>query len=198
MDPSLSNCVPPGDSVIWQYDFDMPNLGTDFYPLPGSPINWLSVTAYTATNSGFRFGWKTTPLQYGWGDDSSWSSTLWGPPWTELVYPPCVPLPNAGRSMNQAFQLYTPGTTNCMAPMNCMATGNVRANGAVVRAQPPTLTATLSNGQVRITWAGGGTLQYSGSPSGPWSTVPDSMGSPYVTSPTVPQRFYRVSIATGN
>ncbi|PWU20217.1 MAG: hypothetical protein C5B50_04525 [Verrucomicrobia bacterium] len=190
VDPSQGSCIPPGDSIIWKYDFNLPTDSTGFYPLPGSPINWISVTAYTATNSGLRFGWKTTPLQYGWNDDSSWSSTLWGPPWSELIFPACIQNPNIGASMNQAFQLYIPGTSNCVnMPIltNCAPAG-----GPVVSAQPPFLTATPTGAQVTITWAGGGTLQSAPTPLGPWSVVPDSSGTPYVTSPNADKRFYRV------
>ena len=187
VDPSQGNCVPPGDNIIYQYDFDMPNILTDFKPLPGSPVNWISVTAYTATNSGYRFGWKTTPRQYGWNDDSSWSSTVYGPPWSELVYPPCINNPNIGFSMNQAFQLYIPGSTTCPPGTNCL-----QANGPAFSVQQPVLTATLSGDRVTVTWSGGGTLQYSAGPSGPWSVVPDFTGTPYVTPATGTQRFYRV------
>ncbi len=175
--PSISNCVPPGDHIIWQYDFDLP-AGKGFSPLPGSPINWVSVTAYPSVTNAFFFGWKTTPLAYGWGDDSSWSSTLYGPPWSDLHYPVCHP--NVGHSMDQAFRLYVPGVRP-----------NTPAFPLVAIAPPPILWSRLADGQIIIEWNGGGILQSADDLSGPWTDVTGAT-SPYSAPADTPQRLYRV------
>ena len=172
-DPSRPNFAVQGDTKVFRYDFNIPQAQA-FLPRPGY-TNWLSVTAY-ANCPCTLFGWKTCVTNSDWNDDASWSSSLWGPPWTDLHYPVS---PYAPRSMNMAFQLSTPiGGTN---------------SSSIVSAPAPTLSASMAGGSLNISWAGGGVLQYADEITGPWNDI-EGATSPYQAPTTAPQRFYRVRL----
>jgi hypothetical protein len=57
---------------------------------------------------------------------------------------------------------------------------------------PPVLSISLSGGQVRISWSGGGTLQYSNDLNGPWFDI-DGATSPFYAPSTSLHLYYRVS-----
>ena len=159
------------DSQVYRYDFTVPQTSA-FTPVPGF-TNWLSVTAYTSTNTYF-FGWKSCLTNFHYNDDATWSTTLIGPHWTALQYPAG---PYAPASMDMAFQLSVP-----VAP------------GSLVAPPPaPVLTATLGDGGISIYWNGGGTLQYADHLAGPWYDLPGA-SSPYAAPLVLPQRFYRVHV----
>ncbi|RME91321.1 MAG: hypothetical protein D6766_12055, partial [Verrucomicrobia bacterium] len=56
---------------------------------------------------------------------------------------------------------------------------------------PAMLNIALQDGQVVITWEGGGTLESADAVTGPWAEVPGA-ASPYTTAPTDAAKFYRV------
>jgi FtsP/CotA-like multicopper oxidase with cupredoxin domain len=176
-DPSKPLWVPQGDTQVWQYDFDIPNLTNAFYPPAGSYTNWLSVTAYPTVPNAF-FGWKSCPPAYQWNDDASWSTTTYGPNWTDLHYP--FGHPYYPSSMDMAFQLFTPGVAS-----------GTPSFSALVAPPHPVLSASMSGGQLTISWSGGGVLQYADQVTGPWNDV-DSATSPYLAPTDGPQGFYRV------
>ena len=60
-------------------------------------------------------------------------------------------------------------------------------------APAPVLSVGLSGGNLSISWAGGGTLQYANDLAGPWNDL-EGANSPYLAPPDAPQRFYRVKI----
>jgi len=80
--------------------------------------------------------------------------------------------------MDMAFQLLIAG----------VAPGTPAFNVAGAR---PVLAATLSGGQLVISWAGGGTLQYADQITGPWITI-SGAATPYQAPVASPHRFYRV------
>jgi hypothetical protein len=55
----------------------------------------------------------------------------------------------------------------------------------------PPITITRTSSGVTLTWSGGGTLQQSTSPSGPYINIPGAT-SPYPVTPTGTQNYYRV------
>jgi FtsP/CotA-like multicopper oxidase with cupredoxin domain len=176
-DPSQPAFALRGDSQVWQYDFDISNPTNSFYPPPGSFTNWLSVTAYP-TQPNANFGWKSCLPAYSWGDDATWSGTTYGPHWTDLHYPFGHPYYPLNLSMDMAFQLFIAG----VAP----GTPSFHVVGV-----PPRLGATLSGGQLVISWPGGGTLQYADEIIGPWHDI-GGAAAPYPVPTDSPRRFYRV------
>lgn len=89
--------VYPGDFMIWEYIFRLPDdynqlcyqEGTDQEPV----VYWLDVQARSIVGpSPFLWGWKTTPLELQWNDNSVWSPSpmpIVDPgEWMELYYPP--------------------------------------------------------------------------------------------------------------
>lgn len=59
-------------------------------------------------------------------------------------------------------------------------------------ATPPVFAApTLSNGNLTVTWTGGGTLQEASSVSGPWADVPGNPSGTYTAPATAALKFYR-------
>jgi hypothetical protein len=178
-DPSKPPFNPQGDNQVFQYDFDFPDPTTAFYPPAGSLTNWLSVTAYPTVSNVF-FGWKTCPPPFQWNDDASWSTTTYGPNWTDLHYPFGHPYYPFNQSMDMAFQLFIPGVAT-----------NTPTLSVVVAPPQPVLSASMSGGQLTISWSGGGILQYADEVTGPWYDV-DFATSPYVAPTDGPQGFYRV------
>ncbi len=161
------------DTKVYEYIFHIPQVQA-FTPQPGG-TNWVSVTAYTAVNTAF-FGWKSSVFGTGWGDDGSWSSSTWGPPWTDLHYPPTHPFNPA--SMDMAFQLGVPvvqqGRPNVTVPTQ------------------PILSVSLVDGSVNISWTGGGILQYADSPTGSWTDI--YAPNPYVVPAGGMHGYYRVRL----
>ena len=107
-DPATPNSyILPGDFIVWQYDFYMPNEG--FYQ-QGSPekprIYWLDVQAIPLEGTFAEFGWKTRTLsEPHFLDDAVWGvgqEPFWGP-WNELRYP--LRHPKYGESVDMAFAL---------------------------------------------------------------------------------------------
>ena len=179
------------DQVVWQYDFVLPqcsrgidstnaNVQGGFYQRSGN-IYWLSVSAITPTPG--RFGWKTCVLTNRFNDDACWSPTVIGPHWTDLHYPPAHPFytqPN--NSMDMAFSLDTAVT---FPPPE-----GARPEVEVFH---PVLSATFSDGNLSISWLGGGILQYADDVAGPWNDIGGAT-SPYLAPADTPQRFYRVRV----
>jgi hypothetical protein len=135
----------------------------------------LSVTAYT-TNA--LFGWKTCIPGDRFNDDASWSSTLYGPHWSDLHYP-------QGHS-------YYPMSMDMAFALDNAVTIPVGTNSPTLTVVPgPVLSAGLSDDKISITWTGGGILQYADEVTGPWHDI-DAATSPYQAPTDAPRRFYRV------
>ena len=93
--------VPWGDSVCWQYDFDVPPEDFRQHGTQENPVTyWLEVQAMPMDPLA-QFGWKTS-IDH-WNDAAVWSQ---GPvPWQRLVYPIGHPL--AGMPIDLAFKITT-------------------------------------------------------------------------------------------
>ncbi len=180
--PGITN-IPAGDTQVYQYGFPIP-LNAGFSPQVINGTNWLSITAHTV-NSNALFGWKSSILGTGWNDDSTWSSTTWGPPWSELLYVP--PHPYYPASMNQAFALYV--VPSGVGP----GTPALPTSRPAVTLDPPVLSATVTDGNINISWSNGGILQSGDTPNGPWTDV-GGIPNPYVAPATNSHQFYRVRV----
>jgi hypothetical protein len=185
-DPSQSNLIAGGDSLVYEYNFTIPaclqlfdvtnTAPRGFYQQAGT-IYWLSVTAYATNGS---FGWKTcVPYQH-YNDDASWSPTLFGPHWSDLHYPP-------------GHQYYPQSMDMAFALDNAVTIPTALRPSSEVVPVSPLLSATVSGSRLSISWLGGGILQYADQVTGPWHDI-DGAGSPYETSTDTPQRFYRVRL----
>ncbi len=90
-DPSTGNYLPIGDTVCWQYNF---NITEDPFVQQGTPaapvVYWLEVQAVPLDPEA-TFGWKTSLDP--WNDSAVWAlGAPGGPgPWNELLYPPFHP-----------------------------------------------------------------------------------------------------------
>jgi len=97
--------VPWGDSVCWQYDFDVPPGQFTQQGTPENPVTyWLEVQA-TSNDPLAQFGWKTSVDH--WNDAAVWGQ---GPvpfngPWQPMTYPVGHPL--AGMPIDLAFKVTT-------------------------------------------------------------------------------------------
>jgi hypothetical protein len=95
-DPNL-NLIIGQDNVIWQYTFNIP---TNIACLQtAGTIYWLSVTADCFDTNQFRFGWKTSPIQF--KDNAVFSDNQVN--WGELIDP------RTGVSLDLSFTVATPG-----------------------------------------------------------------------------------------
>lgn len=160
------------DTKVYRYDFRIP-LNQAFSPIPGN-TNWISVTAYTSTNTAF-FGWKSCVTNSHYNDDGAWSSTLYGPPWTDLHYP--------------AGNIYAPASMELAFTLSIPAPPGPREAPIAV----PVLTVTITDGNVNISWTNGGILQSADDPSGPWTDI-GGIPNPYVAPANAPHQFYRVRV----
>jgi hypothetical protein len=101
-DPATGYAKSPGDTVCWQYNFDLPKA----FPQQGTQANpvvyWLGVEAIVQ-DSQAEFGWKSSLMR--WNDDATWQVDETAP-WNELFYPSGHPF--YGDSMNQAFVITAP------------------------------------------------------------------------------------------
>jgi FtsP/CotA-like multicopper oxidase with cupredoxin domain len=175
-DPSQPSNFTFSDTNIWRYDFIVP-LGQAFLPNPTNTY-WLSVSAYSSN----WFGWKSSVTNNNFTAAANWSGTTYGPNWAVLNYPTASPY--SGTPINTSFMLTSPGPgVTPASPVPGIITPP---------SLPPALSTSVSNGNLSISWSGGGVLQYADSPEGPWTTI-DGATSPYVAPTDAPQRFYRVA-----
>jgi len=112
--PAQQHYEYPGDFMIWEYIFTLPDdyhqlcfqEGTEQAPV----VYWLDVQARNIEGqSPFLWGWKTTPLELQWNDNSVWSfhpEPVVDPgEWMELYYPPeHIAYPQA--PVDLAFAIY--------------------------------------------------------------------------------------------
>ncbi|MCK4694655.1 MAG: hypothetical protein KAT74_02780, partial [Candidatus Cloacimonetes bacterium] len=92
--------IPGGDTIIWEYVFNI-NDSLAFFQEEGN-IYWISLQTVLIEPGTEEFGWKTSVNQ--WNDDAvwvNWDRTLL---WNELIYPDGHPL--HPYSLDLAFYLY--------------------------------------------------------------------------------------------
>ncbi|MGD9874493.1 MAG: GEVED domain-containing protein [Kiritimatiellia bacterium] len=78
-DPVLGTWTFPGDSMVFQYDFLIPE--EEAFVQTNGTIYWLGVKFDEADPGGYQLGWKSSQAQ--WNDDACWYD---GAIWQELRY----------------------------------------------------------------------------------------------------------------
>ena len=102
-DPCLNTLEFPGDYIVWEYDFTIPD--SEAFIQEEGNIYWLSVREFGTENSGW-FGWKTSVNH--WNDDAVYQCIYPARQWTELIYPSGHPFNPDGEehiSMDMAFYI---------------------------------------------------------------------------------------------
>jgi hypothetical protein len=97
-------------------------------------------------------------------------------------------VPFADNQKNVVFRFVQAGTSSWYWALD---NWGVYTIPSLTVAPPGSLTATVSNGQLNISWTGSGTLQSASDLTGPWSNVTGAT-NPFKTSPTSGHQFYRL------
>ncbi len=103
-DPCTGEFVFPGDFIVWEYHFIIPD--TSAYMQEAGTIYWLSVRAYFEEPLLEQFGWKSSVNH--WNDDAVYQCFYPTDPWTEMIYPFGHPFNQSGEehvSMDMAFYI---------------------------------------------------------------------------------------------
>lgn len=99
------------DTYEHEYEYQLLFPRAEYWNEKAGRVYWLSIEAVFASPPAFEWGWKTTPLEWGWNDDATFRFAT-DPDWNEMLYPPpgWLWLPNhpfEGRSADLAFELLT-------------------------------------------------------------------------------------------
>ncbi|MBC8385407.1 MAG: hypothetical protein H8E57_07805 [Candidatus Cloacimonetes bacterium] len=114
-DPCTNNLIFPGDWIVWEYTFSVPDSEAFFQE--ENTIYWLSVRAWYDVPGSAFFGWKTSPNH--WNDDSVYDCVYPMGPWLEMTYPTMHPFNPVGEehiSVDLAFFI----DCNPQIPQNVM------------------------------------------------------------------------------
>jgi hypothetical protein len=103
-DPCTGEFIFPGDFIVWEYHFIIPD--TSAYMQEAGTIYWLSVRTHFVEPSPEQFGWKSSVNH--WNDDAVYQCMYPTDPWTEMIYPFSHPFNQSGEehvSMDMAFYI---------------------------------------------------------------------------------------------
>ena len=98
-------------------------------------------------------------------------------------------VPLADNQKNVTFRFVQAGTSSWYWAIDNWGIYSVPTESA--QPSPGVLSVGVSNGQVTISWTGGGTLQSASDLTGTWSNVPNAQ-NPLKVTPTGGQQFYRL------
>jgi hypothetical protein len=98
-------------------------------------------------------------------------------------------VPQADNQKNVVFRFVQAGTSSWYWAIDNWGVYSVPSEAA--QQAPGALSVSLANGQVSISWTGGGTLQSATSLTGTWGTVPNAT-NPLKVTPAGGQLFYRL------
>lgn len=97
-------------------------------------------------------------------------------------------VPAADNQKNVVFRFVQAGTSSWYWAIDNWGVYSVPSLAAQL---PGALSVSVANGQVNVSWTGGGTLQSAASVSGPWTAVSNPT-NPFKVTPSGGQQFYRL------